>query len=71
MAEQAQTREWLVFLVGPAGTIEVRVRAGGEPQYDGSEVRLGDCVFAAKRFAGAFPAADVKASNVIRASLER
>ncbi len=48
-------REWLVYLIGPAGTIEVTVKSESGPELGSGEVRLGESRFPRETFAGAFP----------------
>ena len=48
-------REWLVYLIGPAGTIKVTVKTDSAPEIGNAEVRLGESRFLRETFAGAFP----------------
>lgn len=48
-------REWLVYLMGPAGTIEVTVKSATGPELGNAEVRLGESRILREAFAGAFP----------------
>lgn len=48
-------REWVVFLMGPAGTIQVTVKSATAPEIGNAEVRLGESRFLRESFAGAFP----------------
>ena len=61
-------REWLVYLLGPAGTIEVTVKSATGPELGNAEVRLGESRFLREAFAGAFPKDKVTANTVHRAS---
>lgn len=63
MADGAE-REWLVFLVGPAGTIKVTVKSDTGPEIGNNEVRLGESRFLREMFAGAFPKEKVTRSDV-------
>jgi hypothetical protein len=54
MADGAE-REWVIYLIGPAGTIEVTVKSDSGPELGSGEVRLGECRFPRETFAGAFP----------------
>lgn len=57
-------REWLVFLVGPAGTISVVVKSDSGPEIGNNEVRLGESRILREMFAGAFPKDKVSKANV-------
>lgn len=57
-------REWLVFLVGPAGTIDVTVKSDTGPEIGNNEVRLGESRILREMFAGAFPKESVTKANV-------
>ena len=61
-------REWLVYLMGPAGTIVVLVKSASAPEIGNAEVRLGDSRFLREAFAGAFPKDKVTYNSVIPAS---
>jgi len=67
MADGAE-REWLVYLIGPAGTIRVTVRSDSGPEIGNAEVRLGESKFPRETFAGAFPKDKVTHDNVYPAS---
>ncbi|WP_420130068.1 hypothetical protein [Longimicrobium sp.] len=67
MADGAE-REWLVYLMGPAGTIEVVVKSDTPPEIGNAEVRLGESRFLRETFAGAFPQDKVKYNSVTPAS---
>jgi hypothetical protein len=64
MADGAE-REWLVYLLGPAGTIEVTVKSDTGPELGNAEVRLGESRILREAFAGAFPKDKVTQSRVI------
>jgi hypothetical protein len=53
MASEVE-REWLVYLIGPAGIIEVIVRSASGPEVTSTEIILGECRFNPEAFAGAF-----------------
>jgi hypothetical protein len=61
-------REWLVYLMGPAGTIRVTVKSDSAPEVGNAEVRLGDSRFLRETFAGAFPKDKVTHDSVTPAS---
>ena len=61
-------REWLVYLLGPAGTIEVTVKSETGPEMGNAEVRLGESRILREAFAGAFPKEKVTKHTVYRAS---
>jgi hypothetical protein len=61
-------REWLVYLLGPAGTIEVTVKSATGPELGNAEVRLGESRILREAFAGAFPKDKVTANTVHPAS---
>lgn len=63
MSDKAE-REWLVYLVGPAGTIEVTVKSDAGPEIGNNEVRLGESRFLREMFAGAFPKERVTKADV-------
>jgi hypothetical protein len=67
MADGAE-REWLVYLLGPAGTIEVTVKSDTGPEMGNAEVRLGESRILREAFAGAFPKDKVTDHRVHRAS---
>jgi hypothetical protein len=67
MGDEAE-REWLVYLVGPAGTIEVTVKSATGPEIGNNEVRLGESRFLRETFAGALPKDGVTKANVYPAS---
>ena len=67
MADGAE-REWLVYLMGPAGTIQVVVKSESGPEVGNAEVRLGESRFLRETFAGAFPNDKVKGHTVFPAS---
>jgi hypothetical protein len=53
MADGAE-REWLVYLLGPAGTIGVTVKSDTGPEMGNAEVRLGESRILREAFAGRF-----------------
>jgi hypothetical protein len=61
-------REWLVYLMGPAGTIRVVVKSESSPEVGIAEVRLGESRFLRESFAGAFPKDKVTHDQVYPAS---
>lgn len=63
MADQLE-REWLVYLIGPAGTIEVTVKSATPPDVRNTHVQLGESTFPRETFAGAFPIEKVTSSKV-------
>jgi hypothetical protein len=63
MADGAE-REWLVYLLGPAGTIEVTVKSETGPEMGNAEVRLGESRILREAFAGAFPKEKVTSQQV-------
>ncbi|MBB4635119.1 hypothetical protein [Longimicrobium terrae] len=63
MADQLE-REWLVYLIGPAGTIEVTVKSATSPEVGNTAVKLGESTFPRETFAGAFPVEKVTSSKV-------
>lgn len=67
MGEGAE-REWLVYLMRPAGTIEVTVKSATGPEMDSAEVRLGESRILREAFAGAFPKDSVTGNKVHPAS---
>lgn len=51
-----QEREWLVFLGGASGIVEVRMKSVASPAFGATgRVILGDAAFAPGVFMGAFP----------------
>jgi hypothetical protein len=68
MSDGAAEREWLVYLMGPAGTIEVTVKSASGPELGNAEVRLGESRFLRETFAGAFPKDKVTHDQVYPAS---
>jgi hypothetical protein len=64
MMSDGAEREWLVYLVGPAGTIEVTVKSSTGPEIGNNEVRLGESRFLREMFAGALPNDKVTKANV-------
>jgi hypothetical protein len=60
-----QEREWLVFLGGPSGIVEVRVRSAVPPSFGAGRVMLGDASFSRTAFMGAIPEGDV-ADHTVR-----
>jgi hypothetical protein len=61
-------REWLVFLMGPAGIVRVVVQSASAPEVSTAEVRLGDSRFLREFFAGALPNEKVTQDQVYPAS---
>jgi hypothetical protein len=68
MSDGAAEREWLVYLTGPAGTIEVTVKSASGPELGNAEVRLGESRILREAFAGAFPKKNVSEYRVYPAS---
>lgn len=60
--------ERLVYLIGPARTIEVIVRSESGPELGSAEVRRGESRFPRETFAGAYPEDEVIKNTVWRAS---
>jgi hypothetical protein len=60
-------REWLVYLLGPAGTIEVTVKSETGPEIGNADVRLGESRILREAFAGAFPKEKVTSQRVFPA----
>jgi|GEM_PF-3878803 len=67
--ERRREREWLVYLLGPAGTIEVTVKSATRPALGNAEVRLGESRILREAFAGAFPKESVTYNTVHPASV--
>lgn len=68
MSDGAAEREWLVYLMGPAGTIEVTVKSASGPELGNAEVRLGESRILREAFAGAFPKDSVTHNKIYPAS---
>lgn len=67
MSNEAE-REWLVYLMGPAGFIKVVVKSGSGPEIGNAEVRLGESRFLRESFAGALPRESVVEQGIYHAS---